>query len=527
MITKLSGIKGAILAGTVLLVFSLFGSPLWAKIKLFSDTSGLKISLSKQNTDLKKIVEKMGRVPKNLLQKRKEAMHELMKKDPKAAVELALDSSLRNRLSKDLKKWVEERGTFEGIFLAVVADDFENKTGQTSFFLKYKNQWEPLYPSEIPAGALSGAQVRVEGIYLEGGSIASKALTLLGAPPPVLPLFNEKKIAIFLVDFNDTVPIASDKISRAEEVYCGNEDSVKKFYEEASYNQITFSCVVDGIIQAPFSRQDITLYNDAIWDYVTNEAAAHVDLNDVDYEVILYRRQGDFVGQNTIGAYGALSLGRGLVRVESLDGALPYHICGHELGHGLGWWHSGQWFNEESQERMPDDLNDPGPGWSIDVYADSYEIMGSGWMNNPLSAFHRNKAGWLSDENILVAEPSQGNTYTLYRIDLGGDHIKQIKVPVGDSHFYSLEQVRAGAWGETSVILLRHLPSPGKSGLWAVDTLEPAMGFELNSGMTFEDPDRNIHISVSEITEDHASVYVGPMPIPIDDYKIPDLYKLK
>ena len=203
-------------------------------------------------------------------------------------------------------------------------------------------------------------------------------------------------------------------------------------------------------------------------------------------------------------------------REEMLDGNklnTPLQILIHEFGHNLGMMHAGGWHCKEKV--VGGNIEDVLAGECIiDGYEDKSDPMGSSNQHH-FSAAHKELAGWLSSNQVLVA--NNDGEYILDQLELPSDGYKALKIPLTNGNYYSLEYRTTQGYDaddtdgrKTDGIFLRLQIPRLKEPLHRLTTLRPyePVPLIINPGAPFVDLYRGIKVEVVEKNKNWAKVKI-------------------
>lgn len=304
-------------------------------------------------------------------------MQKLAKSDPQAVLDNALSDSALARIPLSAKDYFERRESLTGK-LEVIAE-CEQHDGRIHRYLKSGDQTLDLSASgQVDDNLLTGAEVEVSGIQV-GETLAfnGEDLKSTDVTPTTNSLTNttgEKRVLVILVNFQDkqTQPFT---VEHARNVTFG---TTSDYFYENSYGRTWLTGDVYGWYTIPVSST--VCDKNAIGTYA-QQAAANAGANISAYDHIVYGFPSNactFSGSSTIGGFPSNSWVNHFFSVSTL---------GHELGHGLGLFHS----------RSLDCGNSSvGSNCAVSEYGNVFDIMGGGAVSH-MNPFQKERLGWLSN----------------------------------------------------------------------------------------------------------------------------------
>lgn len=178
----------------------------------------------------------------------------------------------------------------------------------------------------------------------------------------------------------------------------------------------------------------------------------------------------------------------------------------HEIGHTLGLMHAGDLECTAGEVTAPNLLDLTQGGCKPSRYGDGYDVMGAA-NNGHFNTFNKELLGVIGPEQVAIAHES--GTYTLTPAELGGEGIKELRIPLEiNGFFYFLEYRKPTGFDGTNanpadgVQVRLHLSrSSGDSPTLRLHVL-------INPGSPFYDRYRKIRVEALEKTDDSVTLRV-------------------
>jgi cysteine-rich repeat protein len=241
-------------------------------------------------------------------------------------------------------------------------------------------------------------------------------------------------VAVVLVYFSDFPNVPYDPIYAEEKVFT-DQYSVKNYYEEVSYGEMSISGNVYGWYELDGASSDYCDFvtngmgggcyvpNSEIFDLLTQDG---VNVDEIDRTLVV------------LNGLGQAGFGGGARVTVSSEQGFKFNTIVHELGHTFEAKHAGRWecdyntnniVGSDIENTLAGDCND----WR---YGDSFDPMGTG-QNSHINAYYKEKMGFLIPGQIGVAEDTGNYDIDVLEVQSGG--IKQLRVPIIGENFYFLE----------------------------------------------------------------------------------------
>jgi hypothetical protein len=453
----------------------------------------------------------------------------LIEDDPGTVLRVALPAKVRNSMPADVRHSLEQSLDLEGE-LTVLYEEYEDGRARLRHLLNTGGKHIAMHFRDNPPQLLSGEQVVAQGVYLDldgdpeaYGAMALESgqsiLTLAaaggktggsngGTASTATSAFGDQKTLLILVSFQDQ-PTEPYTATYAQSVVFG---TVSDHYRENSYGQTWLSGDVYGWFTIDL---DSTVCDLTTLASQANSAAQAAGANLANYAHIVY------AFQNSCGGKGVGTVG-GSPSQAWINGELDVRVIAHELGHGLGLWHS------NSLECGSTTL---GPDCYVVEYGDPFDSMGNQDDPGHFNAFQKERLGWLkNDVYPAITTVTASGTYTVAPLEANDTRPKVLKIlkstdtTTGQRTWYYLEWRQAIGFDafladNTNVLngLLLHTGTDGDGNssnlldmtpasqlLKSWDWLDPALA----TGGSFEDPDAGIVLRTEWVTSTEAAVTV-------------------
>jgi hypothetical protein len=320
-------------------------------------------------------------------------------------------------------------GDFDGE-LEVTIEDYPGGRSRTLYSLQTARERLSLrFPGNPPENILTGAHVRVKGVLANGAvtlvssdtgietlafdSSSTSTSTATTSTSAVVPnTFGAQKTLVMLVNFqNDptTRPWTFDEVRSAF-------STVSDFFWENSYKQTWLSTDVYGWYILPLDNTTCNL--GSIGSNAKSAAtAAGVNLS-------AYTRYVYVFPWANCGFNGASTVG-GNPSQEWINGDLSLGTVAHEMGHGLGLYHSHSLVCNNTGDASG---TIGGPYCFVLEYGDGLDIMG--WSSHfQFNAFAKEILGWLNNGvSPPISTVQASGTYVLDPYELTGSKPKALKI---------------------------------------------------------------------------------------------------
>ena len=384
-----------------------------------------------------------------ILQERAAALSELYAADTKKAVELLLPQQTIDRLrSFAPPETLENRGKWDGVPEATVADDFEHHRSRTFWRMKTPEgrQFELFFAGRTPQPGLA---IRVNGIQLGARVAVTDFVPLAGTTVQQCSTIGPQNIAVLMLTMPSalTFPAGYTQASLNEAFFGSSSDtsntmSLNGFWKEMSYGQTS----AVGQVFGPFAlSQNYTCdQSDSLATAAIAAADGTVDFTRFTRIAMVWPaatctlESTNADAFDTLGCVSVSSPSKGnLLESEGWFPAFPNNspppgLYAHELGHGLGLAHS----STEDYGNVP-----LGPlnvfGTTIE-YGDPFALMGYPYNSCSTSghyvAKHKSEIlHWLSPNSDYQEVQSSG-TYVVSPYETSGLRaLRILRDPISDA----------------------------------------------------------------------------------------------
>lgn len=336
-----------------------------------------------------------------------------------------------------IKAKLQERFTGEGS-VEVIYEDFPDGRFELKHFVNTTNGRYRIHIFDNQKQFKSGQQVNFKGwLFDQNGeeniAVESDSDILImgatggdnGGTAGILPnTFGERKIAVFLVNFQDA---PNDRPWTTTQVHNNLFGPVNDFIQETSYNQTWLSGDVFNWITLP---EDGNTSCPSNYHLRVDQAAEAAGIDLSPYGHIMY-----MIPPNSACATNAGTVGSDGVSRAWIAQPLDQHIVAHEFGHNLGLSHAHS-LNCEGGVLETNCLQS--------TYGDRLDVMGTnlGHMN----AFNKELLGWLGhNQSPVITTVTTSGTYEIAPLESNSSDVKALKIPAGidsvtgEQNWYFLE----------------------------------------------------------------------------------------
>jgi hypothetical protein len=378
---------------------------------------------------------------------------------------------------------VKERGIME-----VLVIDRDDGTHEDKYFLHSdKGRRHELKFKKRP-NIQTDAEVEVDGLEKPDGSIDVEVMELAQV---LSNTFGSQRTIVMLVNFADNTirPYTADF---ARSVFA----TVNAWYRENSYQQTWLSNGIDqadqvdilGWLSLPLASTGCPYSQIAS---AADQAAAVAGINLAQYRRKVYA----FPSIPACGWWGLGTVGGNPSRAW-INGQLELAVAAHELGHNFGLYHA---------------RSQCAPNCPLVEYGDIFDIMGRAKCNCHVSAFQKERVGWLD----YAASPplttiTAGGRYRIGPYETVFNEPKALKILKGGAAYYYLEyRSQRGFDAGIGLGVIMHVGNnsvPSDIILWDLDQQSLSVDWILNVGQTYTDP--AIGLSLTLVSMDGAGAEI-------------------
>jgi M6 family metalloprotease-like protein len=350
----------------------------------------------------------------------------------------AQTNPISTQIEPDSGKHVQLDGELE-----ILNKDFKDHA-EVSYSLKLANgKHVPMrFAKEPPTHLLTGDHVQAEGdlsdntLVLYSGSNVKNGgnggtSTSTSSTGPLPYTVGAQSTLVMLVNFQDDV-VQPYTLNDVQTMFSGK---VNDFFLENSYGQMSIVPTVVGWYTIPDSVTACTLSQIAT-DAQNAAKAAGVNLSNYTRYVYMFPQD------NACGFAGSSYIGGNPSQNWINGNSLTIDVINHELGHGLGLWHSHSLDCGTSATICS--------GGTVVEYGDRLDVMGTSQTASPdYNAFQKERLGWLNYAvSPTITTVTSSGTYSLtpYEQGTGPNALKVLKSTdptTGAKTWYYLEARQA------------------------------------------------------------------------------------
>jgi len=188
-------------------------------------------------------------------------MLEILEGRPDLFLLHALPLAARGSFPTQVQAYLEDHVEYEGTLTVTREDDFERSQTKTSYSFASEGRHFTLHFAKNPPALLTGSKIKVRGVHLDSqivlalGDGSPSVQTIASAAASVS---GDQRTVVLLANFLDKALSCS-----ATTVYglmFTDSLSINRFYQESSFNQISFSGDVFGPYTIPYYSTDACNY---------------------------------------------------------------------------------------------------------------------------------------------------------------------------------------------------------------------------------------------------------------------------
>ena len=440
---------------------------------------------------------------------RLQALATLMETDPDAVVAAALPAAIRSTLPSVVASYLEKDADLQGT-LEILHEDWP-AGGRYRYYLHSGQIRYSLHLVDSAADhLLTGAAIRVRGVQI-GNTLAlgGSATVQQAISAPVPNTLGAQATLVMLVNFADDLSQPYTQAIARDVVF----NKVSVFFAENSYQQTWLTGDVIGWLATSVSSS--TCDTSALATQARSAAAA-AGTNLAAYSHYLY-----VFPSNSACGWAGLSTVGGNPSESWINGTLQLRVVAHELGHGLGLWHS---------HALDCGTVSLGSACTVIEYGDVVDTMGGPIGFGPaahFNAFQKERLGWL---NAGISPPittvTASGTYTIDVYELSGSTPKALKIlkstdpSTGKRTWYYVESRQALGFDAflagltTNVVngVLIHIGTESSGDSSDLINITPTTSSwwdpALVAAQSFNDPSAGVTITAESVTATGASVTV-------------------
>jgi Gametolysin peptidase M11 len=472
-----------------------------------------------------------GRIESQLLATataRYQLLASLIEDDPAEVLRVAVPAALRAALPPAVQGYVEQEADVEGV-LQVLHED--GHTGSRYlYFLNTAAERLSLHFAADPPELLTGSRVRARGIRVNntlalGSGKGGSVQTLSSVVPNT---FGAQPTLVILVNFQDapTEPFTPESVRTAFFT------TTSTFWLENSYEQTWLTGDVAGWFTIAYDSTGCDSFSIG---NLAEAAATAAGLTLSAYTHHLY-----VFPSNSHCGWGGLSTVGGNPSQEWLNGTIDLPFTAHELGHGLGLWHSHALdCGTATIGTVMSSTFPPPPGTCYVIeYGDLIDAMGSAYPGH-YNAFQKERLGWLNyGSSPPITTATTNGTYFIEAYASASPGPKALKIlkstdsTTGAKTWYYVEarkpigfdavlDTTASTVGIVTTIpdgVLVHLGTESSGNSGSLLDMSPAtdtsiwdwlVDAPLLVGQTFSDPAAGVTMTTESVTSTGATVTVS------------------
>lgn len=465
-------------------------------------------------------------------QSRQDAFASAIRENPEEAIRAAIPTTVYNGLPPQVQAFIEQEETIEGEYLILHSDDFERETSSSSHrLLKDDGTEVELFPTVEHNMPNPGGRIRLQAYQLEEVAVTdtdsedtveeiTPATSIEAAPAP-----RQALIVLFNFQNNSTSqPFSPDT---ARNYVFGENQSLKDYYEETSFNKITFTGKLrpDGDVTdwltIPYDNTQCGSNYYTTWTTAARTAAEQAgwDLTGYDHIIFSFPAADCSFG-------GAAYTGGNYVWIPSqyLGYSYPVHtiVVSHEVGHNLGYRHANTYECTDNGQRVAISNS-----CTSNPYRDPFDIMGSSTNKSPfhMTSFRKRHTGFI--ESVNMQDVTSSGTYTIAPIEQSSTTVQSLRIQRDSSNYFYLDFRQPFGYDNfnasdpsvngVSIRLGPNYTSYAETQL--IDTTANTSSYNdaaLAAGQTFTDPVTGITVTTQSVSPTGAIVDVSFNCIQVD-----------
>ena len=424
---------------------------------------------------------------------RHDAILALLPLDASEALKVALPAGLRMSLPGEAASFLEQDVTEEGDLEVYHVDYQDPALDHYEYALSTRSGRLALYFADTPPDVATGAHVHVTALKLDGALLAASGDSLSVTKVTALPnTLGAQKTLTMLVNFSDN-PVQPFSVASAQTTMFG---TVSNYWYENSYQQTTLTGDVTGWLTVAPSTN--------VCDYSYVASAGKKAAQAAGYNLSNYTRYLFVFPGTGCGWIGLSYVGGNPSQSWVLSSAFTLRVIAHELGHGLGLYHS------HSLDCGTASI--AASGCTKSDYGDVFDVMGSASLH--YNAFQKERLGWLNagaSPPITAVSAASGN-YAIGALEAARDATpRALKVPraaaCGSASDYFYVEARQALGFDSSLStnasvlsgVLVHDATPGSGDTGYLLDMTPATAAwsdaALPVGVQFADPSSGVTIT--------------------------------
>ena len=363
---------------------------------------------------------------KSQANRRKQLLIETMEANPKKALEIVENTENKEEIEASTNNCLEKPTEISGE-LQISHYDYDDKVSEDQYFIEQDNKKIQVH---APYGIrnidqVETTQVEAKGYLMDSNFLlASDSLTddfpqtadNSNFSYDVTTFSGTQRIAVILANFANT-NVSSPAKSTIQGTIINKLNS---YYQENSYGKIGVTADTFGWYKM---ESDSNCDMNRIIDEGVLGTGSDINFSSYTHVMIIAPTNCEWSGSAQIGTFSQRTPqgvyfkgGLTIVSSNSLTGATP----SHEMGHSFKNKHA---------------------SFATDEYGDLFDVMGKSKYNGNFNALHKEKSGWLKENENLKTVTASG-TYSILPINATGQGTKALKIltPSGQPYFIEYRQ---------------------------------------------------------------------------------------